>query len=951
MGSSKKQTLGYWYRMGLHFGLCHGPVDAFTELRGGDRTAWAGKVESSGRITVNAPELWGGEKKEGGISGELDVMMGEPSQPVNDYLAANIAGPMPAFRGMLSAVFRGGRVGAMNPYPKPWKFKVRRIKKGWHKDLVWYPGKAEIPLFGGESGGSKKVAAEVMITIDQIPNTDPEWAARVNSIRQALYSFKAWVEQNDAEFSINVFAYGSSVPAWAYGRSQDSGGIDGSIQMFEDVVAPGVPIVEPFYGKYADIALGLTRSLLDQEIYAGGIMERRELTFVLAGENLLDMEYVGWLIDSLGRDFRAIGIGGAWNLAGIDTTGNPVAVMSSGNPSVLIGELSDFLGQFDTGQAAGPYEAGMNPAHIVYEALTNPEWGLGYPSAMIDNASFTAAADTFHAEGLGLCLQWVRQDTVEGFIQDVMNHAGAVLVQDPRTALFRITPIRGGYSVAALPEIRRGLNVVAVESFERAATTETVNEITVQYTDVTTGKAGSVTVQHLANIQAQGGIAAQTVRYPGAPTAAIAQRLALRDLEARATPLCKVRLSCDRTAYGLLPGDVVRWSDDKLGITDMPCRVLQVNYGTLTSGVITIQMAEDVFGLPATSYLAPETIGWVEPDITPKPSPDCVALEAPYAALARDIGAQEASALDPMAGFIAMAALRPPGTSGGFELHTAVGAGPYSQAGSGTWAPTGLLVDPVGLADTVIALSDTYALNQLEPGDMAMIGDGADAEIVRVDSVAASAVTVARGCADTVAKAWPAGTRLWGVEAAANDATEYADGETVSAKPLTESGGGLLPEYLAPTRSVTMASRASRPYPPGLLEIGGDPEPATVSGAFVVTWAHRDRLLQADQLLGQEEASIGPERTTRYALRLLDAGGSPLVERLDIAGETATVDLAHTGDVTLQLYAISDNGESWQRHVRTFAYTAGAATVSEIDADPYTPEDGTVIIDGGEVGP
>src|SRR5690606_6533837 len=39
-------------------------------------------------------------------------------------------------------------------------------------------------------------------------------------------------------------------------------------------------------------------------------------------------------------------------------------------------------------------EYGMNPAHIVYEALTNPEWGLGYPPAVLDLASFTAAADT-----------------------------------------------------------------------------------------------------------------------------------------------------------------------------------------------------------------------------------------------------------------------------------------------------------------------------------------------------------------------------------------------------------------------------------------------------------------------------------------------------------------------------------------------------------------------------
>jgi hypothetical protein len=39
-GSSKKQTVGYRYRMGLHLVLCQGPVDAVQEIQMGERTAW-----------------------------------------------------------------------------------------------------------------------------------------------------------------------------------------------------------------------------------------------------------------------------------------------------------------------------------------------------------------------------------------------------------------------------------------------------------------------------------------------------------------------------------------------------------------------------------------------------------------------------------------------------------------------------------------------------------------------------------------------------------------------------------------------------------------------------------------------------------------------------------------------------------------------------------------------
>ena len=41
MGGKSKPTIGYWYRLLLHFGLCRGPIDALLEFRGGERAAWS----------------------------------------------------------------------------------------------------------------------------------------------------------------------------------------------------------------------------------------------------------------------------------------------------------------------------------------------------------------------------------------------------------------------------------------------------------------------------------------------------------------------------------------------------------------------------------------------------------------------------------------------------------------------------------------------------------------------------------------------------------------------------------------------------------------------------------------------------------------------------------------------------------------------------------------------
>ena len=131
MGSGKKITVGYKYYLGLHFGLCQGPVDALLRVIIGDRDAWTGEQTSTGALSINKPDLFGGKKREGGVVGDLSVLMGTSGQSENSYLAAKIGAGLPAFRGILTTVWNGGHVTSNNPYLKPWAFRVRRIKQGW----------------------------------------------------------------------------------------------------------------------------------------------------------------------------------------------------------------------------------------------------------------------------------------------------------------------------------------------------------------------------------------------------------------------------------------------------------------------------------------------------------------------------------------------------------------------------------------------------------------------------------------------------------------------------------------------------------------------------------------------------------------------------------------------------------------------------------------------------
>lgn len=143
-GSSKKVTVGYRYHLGLHFVLCHGTADNISRITVDKRPAWAGN-NTGGRININAPDLFGGESREGGVAGALDFLPGSATQAPNDYLQARLGADIPAFRGVVSAVLRQMYVG-LNPYVKSWAFRVQRIFKRGDGSAQWYDSKAGISV-------------------------------------------------------------------------------------------------------------------------------------------------------------------------------------------------------------------------------------------------------------------------------------------------------------------------------------------------------------------------------------------------------------------------------------------------------------------------------------------------------------------------------------------------------------------------------------------------------------------------------------------------------------------------------------------------------------------------------------------------------------------------------------------------------------------------------------
>jgi hypothetical protein len=120
-GKSKAKMQVAEYRMSIHFGVCAGPIDHVSAVYIGEKEAWSGRLEDTGAVIINKPDLHGGIKKEGGAVGTMTYLPGFEDQIMPEFLAAKYgrtSDTMWAYRGIASLFFHedlnvgGSRLGS-----------------------------------------------------------------------------------------------------------------------------------------------------------------------------------------------------------------------------------------------------------------------------------------------------------------------------------------------------------------------------------------------------------------------------------------------------------------------------------------------------------------------------------------------------------------------------------------------------------------------------------------------------------------------------------------------------------------------------------------------------------------------------------------------------------------------------------------------------------------------
>jgi len=607
---------------------------------------------------------------------------------------------------------------------------------------------------------------------------------------------------------------------------------------------------------------------------------------------------------------------GNWVLQANSTTRNVFYNIDGPKPDILNGD--------------------MNPADIIAEALTDPIAGLGYGEDMLTTGSafgsFDYARQLFDDERFGLSFLESFQGKVEDFIRSVQEHADCAVQVDPITGKWIIVPVRDDYDPAdpALPTADTA-NVVELVNFRRPGYGDLINQITVVYDDRLTATEQSVTVQNNAVLAVQGVVSTQTNTYPGISRADIANLVASRDLRQLSTPLAEVELLL-HPSFGiqLRAGSVFRWNWSPLGISGMVLRVVAINYGDLLNGEVRVQCVEDVFATATPLFDAPPVSNWSPPASDPEPVDNRVVLEAPYLLLLTDVLGDTAdltTVVDGERGVPIVLAEAPTGDALRYEIQTSTGA---AFAADGESNFTEALIIPASLPaeieSTIVFPSGTNVLD-------AAIGDAAllDGEWVQIIDRVNLTITLKRGVMDSVPVPHAAGSILWLIGTGLGQAaTARADGTEATVRLLTETATGKLaiedldeveptgtdPGRTAIEDTVTMAHRAVRPYPPGDFKIAGERWPLQLEliPPLTVSWAHRDRLAQGEQLIAQNDPDIGPEAGTTYRLRVTGASGGTLLDQSGISATSFDLEEAHMGDIGLliELWSVRDGYESFE---------------------------------------
>jgi len=606
--------------------------------------------------------------------------------------------------------------------------------------------------------------------------------------------------------------------------------------------------------------------------------------------------------------------------------------------------------------------ADANPANVIYEILTDTDWGLAVSPSDIDTTAMAAVGTVLHGEGNGFSYLLDSPIEASQLLRLLEEQIDGIVFVDQSTGKWTIKLARADYTPGTLTEITVGNSLL--ESFSRGSWSNTTNIVRVQYNMRDDEyKQTYALAQDTANIRIQGANISATKNYPGVKDATLANAIAWRDLRELSYPLAKIRVTVDRSFWAVQPADVFEYTHEYLGLDRLAMRVTRIDFGELENNKIVLDLVQDVFYTAAGSFGENANTGWGDPIgvLSAFAADEQMAIEAPRALVQRD------PAGGTLTGLVLVAAKRA-ASEALYEIRQRNAVG----VPGGAYTPTGTVIQfvKIGELNAAINTKSAYPLTTLDltssPNTqaellaaIATVSDTdelgtdllnlilVDDEFMLVENATANGAltrlnNVYRGALDSTQKDHSANAEVYILSSGAG-LTEDAIPETnqVDIKLIPKAFGKELLEASATVMNFTMDKRIRRPYPPSEVTLNGVVWDTTLVNLESVGSAAEDYGIDMDFTrrdyrvaaglneigqLGVDAETLYPDfpanNTTDHDIEIRHdpSGTDDLVKSYTVSGDTSTIlrlevlqalgGAVPTGDLRVSLTAShTDNGD------------------------------------------
>ena len=904
MGGSSSQVVGYKYYAGLMVAIGN-RIERFIGFNA-DKRGWivADKTENQA-IKVDLPDLFGGDGKEGGFVGYIDLHIGSDDQAQNEYLAKHVSADVSAYPNLSYLVYRGANDGtpftenldkgfqlvSMSGMMKEVLYWVSRINVKNDGTEQWYKLKAPILDIGSDPSLDKTPAFSSTIGI----NCDVNFTIDTRSIEAG------W---DESLIHQSFFSHDLSAAEGYYGESRwnDSGmgNMSVLVRFIFDVKAVHKVklsfITEQFPTEpYSpSVKIDVAGNIIYEAVEStGGAVPRHDHEFMFSGTELsASITVAPHVYHRVTNPDGSETIGYSNRIGGI--------IGFSNYPLVTGG----FTTIFD-----------INPIHKIREILTD-DTAMNKPQSSVNDDNFTAAADRIFDEGLGI--SWaIQEKTCKEAIDELLYHIEAGIRVNRQTGKYEVVLFRDDL-IDFDNLLSFGKHNIKDFSPEVANADELVNVLNVSYYDRINIKDSAFNVYENGNVRTTNQEITQDVKFPYFMNLRNSEKVANWKLKQLSTPTWKGSFTTGiYEARKLNRYDVIKltWSD--LDIVDLPVRVMKISLGDGVDNTVSIDFVEVI----PYSNLDYGSIK-IDPPATGQPQEPLpnigIAFEMPYYEAVQNFGQTQVDlelSNNKHLGYLLASAKKPQSNSINAILYTSSGA-EFKQQNILNYAPNLLLDQDIGLLDTVFAVNEIDAITDASVGSCIVV----DSEIMIYESYDADTkmITVKRGALDTHPKSHLADAMAFFYDAYSSyDLTQYVEGETVEARIVTRTPSAKL--SLADTQllSVNMDSRAYRPYPPKNIKINDEYyiEKTIISSDVVVTWSDRNRVQETGgSLLGWTDGSVTKETGVTYSIELSEAG-SVLHSASGIDATTYTIpkESLHVNKMhKLKLWSVRDSFDSYQ---------------------------------------